>query len=208
MGKAFSDLERRYQDFMRFKGDINSLNNEDPLKKYIKWRQWDDPSKHKIPSENVPSRNGSNTILLHPFALDYNAGSAAIFIGQRVTGRAYTFFTTGAGQPMNTKLQIQSATRADDAVQLASSPLLQAAKISVSQVLGTPKSVPASRITGRSYKTNRGNSYTCGFGKKDASDSYDDRRKDLLTVLPSGYTASFIPEVYKLPVAKIAKTTP
>lgn len=163
---------------------IEALPANNKYRKYYEWKR--DPEKRKLPDGSVPNRGRQRKVALSPFGLDYDADNRVIV---SLSDRTFTKVPDLGGTPLFNLLTIIPDTAQPFTGFIP-------AKAILSQRLAESLSVPATRnrITGRSYKTNAGKSYTVPFGRVSGTSTEFAVQRAILLSEENEYIITFTPE--------------
>lgn len=182
MSRRFNNLEDVVNTFTA--AQLEALPSNNKYRKYYEWKR--DPEKRKLPEGSVPERGRKKKVALSPFGQVYDVDKRVI-VG--LSDRSFTKVPDLGGSLLYSILTIVPDT---------AQPLIGfiPAKAILSQRLATPVAVSATRnrITGQSYKTSAGKSYTVPFGRESATSTEFAVQRAILLSKEADYIITFTPE--------------
>lgn len=182
MSRRFNNLEDVVNTFTE--AQLLALPATNKYRKYYEWKR--DPEKRRLPEASVPVRGREREVALSPFGEPFDADKRAIV---KMTTRSFERLTSAGGASLYNVLTVPP-----DTAQIIGG--FSPAKAILSQRLATARTVPASsnRITGRSYKTNSGPSYTIPFGRQSATSYEFAVQASIASSQEASYIITFLPE--------------
>lgn len=182
MSRRFNNLEDVVNTFTE--AQLLALPTNNKYRKYYEWKR--DPEKRKLSEGSVPTKGRQREVALSPFGEAYDADKRAIV---KMTTRSFDKLSDLGGATLYNVI-----TTPPDTAQVIGR--FSPAKAILSQRLGTARTVSASsnKITGRSYKTSSGPSYTIPFGRQSASSVEFAIQGSIASSQQANYIVTFLPE--------------
>ncbi|MCZ8247433.1 MAG: hypothetical protein ACK5U2_08280 [Microcystis sp.] len=182
MSRRFNNLEDVVNTFTE--EQLLALPANNKYRKYLEWKR--DPEKRRLPETSVPTKGRAREVALSPFGQPFDVDKRVIV---KMTTRAFDKLADLGGASLYNVVTILPDTARPMGGFLP-------AKAILSQRLAAPRTVSASsnRITGRSYKTSSGPSYTIPFGRLSASSFEFAAQSSIALSQEVNYIITFTPE--------------